>query len=60
MFQISFTAVFTYMLYWLYVNQTLENANNKWVKRLTEGSGGKSVMKALEVHKELEAFKRVS
>lgn len=58
-FQIALTASFTYMAYWLYKNQTIANADKKWVKTLIGGSGGKSVMKAMEFYKELENFKRV-
>lgn len=58
-FQFLFTASFTYLAYWLYKNQTLTNANKKWVKILIESSGGKSVIKALSFYKELEKFKQV-
>ncbi len=58
-FQFLFTASFTYLAYWLYKNQTLANANKKWVKILIESSGGKSVIKALSFYKELEKFKQV-
>ena len=57
-FQVILTGSFTYIAYWLYKNQTIENANKKWVKTLINGSGGKSVMKALEFYKELEKFKQ--
>jgi hypothetical protein len=59
-FQVILTGSFTYMAYWLYKNQTIENADKKWVKTLIAGSGGKSVMKALEFYKELEKFKQVN
>lgn len=59
-FQFILTASFTYLAYWLYKNQTLKNANKKWVKILIQGSGGKSVMKAIEFYKDIEAFKQVS
>jgi lysylphosphatidylglycerol synthetase-like protein (DUF2156 family) len=59
-FQFLLTASFTFLAYWLYKNQTLENANKKWVKALIEGSGGKSVMKAIAFYKDIEAFKQVS
>ncbi len=58
-FQLLLTASFTYLAYWLYKNQTLENADKKWVKIFIEGSGGKSVMKALKFYKELETFQQV-
>ncbi len=55
-FQFLITASFTYGAYWLYKNQTIENADKKWLKTLIAGSGGKSVMKALKFYKELENF----
>lgn len=58
-FQFLLTASFTYLAYWLYKNQTMENANKKWVKTLIEGSGGKSVMKAIAFYKDLENFKQL-
>ena len=57
-FQFLLTASFTYLAYWLYTNQTLENADKKWIKIFIEGSGGKSVMKALKFYKELETFQQ--
>jgi hypothetical protein len=57
-FQFVLTASFTYLAYWLYKNQTIENADKKWVKTLINGSGGKSVARALEFYKELEKFKQ--
>lgn len=59
-FQILLTASFTFLAYWLYKSQTLENANKKWVKALIEGSGGKFVIKAIAFYKELETFKQIS
>ena len=59
-FQVVLTASFTYIAYWLYKNQTVENADKKWVKTLINGSGGKSVTKALEFYKELEKFKEAN
>ena len=55
--QFLLTASFTFLAYWLYKNQTMENANKKWVKALIEGSGGKSIVKAIAFYKELETFK---
>ena len=55
--QFLLTASFTFLAYWLYKNQTMENANKKWVKTLIEGSGGKSIVKAIAFYKELETFK---
>jgi len=54
--QFLLTASFTILAYWLYKNQTMENANKKWVKSLIEGAGGKSVTKAMEFYKEIEEF----
>ena len=59
LFQFLLTASFTFFAYWLYRSQTMENANKKWVKALIEGSGGKSVIKAITFYKELETFKQV-
>ncbi|MDN3657363.1 hypothetical protein QWZ08_17055 [Ferruginibacter paludis] len=59
-FQFLLTSSFTFLAYWLYKNQTMESANKKWVKTLIEGSGGKSIIKAIAFYKELETFKQVS
>ena len=58
-FQALFTASFSWLAYWLYKNQTMENANKKWVKTLIEGSGGKSVQKAIDFAREIENFKQL-
>ena len=55
-FQILFTASFTYLAYWLYKNLTVENADKKWFKCLIAGSGGKSLIKALYLYKQLEDY----
>lgn len=57
-FQLLLTGSFTYLAYWLYKNQTIENIDKKWLKNLLAGSGGKSVRKAMEFYKELETFKQ--
>jgi hypothetical protein len=57
-FQFLLTASFTYLAYWLYKNQTIANADKKWVKTLIAGSGGKAVRKALEFYKDIEKFKQ--
>lgn len=59
-FQFLVTASFTYLAYWLYKNQTIANADKKWVKTLIAGSGGKAVMKALEFYKDIEKFIQVN
>ena len=58
-FQILFTALFTYIAFWLYKNISLANASKKWVQVLIQGAGGKSVSKALEFYKEIEKFNEV-
>ena len=58
-FQILFTALFTYIAFWLYKNISLANASKKWVQVLIQGAGGKSVSKALEFYKEIEEFNEV-
>lgn len=55
--QVSMTAAFIYLTYWLYKNHTLENLNKKWFRNLIAGSGGKAIMKAQAFYKEMEAFK---
>ncbi len=57
-FQIILTGSFTYLAYWLYKNQTINNLDKKWYKHLIAGSGGKSVMKAIEFYKEIEDFQK--
>jgi lysylphosphatidylglycerol synthetase-like protein (DUF2156 family) len=57
-FQFLLTASFSFLAYWLYKNQKMENANKKLIKTFIEGSGGKSVIKAIEFYKELETFKQ--
>ncbi len=55
-FQIGLTSLFTFAAIWLYKNQTIENANKMWFKFLIAGSGGKSLMKAIDLYKELEEY----
>lgn len=59
-FQFVLTASFTCLAYWLYKNQTIANADKKWLKTLIAGSGGKSLMKAIAFYKEIENFKQVN
>ncbi len=56
-FQVLLTGGLTYLAYWLYKNQNVENLDKKWYKTLIAGSGGKSVDKALAFYKEIETFK---
>lgn len=57
-FQIMLTASFAGLAYWLYKNHTIENAHKKWVRIFIEGSGGKSVMKAIAFYKDLDIFRQ--
>ncbi len=57
-FQIAITGSFIYLSWWLYKNHKPENLNKKWFRNLIAGSGGKSVMKAMEFYKEMEEFQR--
>ncbi len=57
-FQVLLTGSFIFLSYWLYKNHKLENLDKKWFRNMISGSGGKSVMKALEFYKEMEEFKR--
>ena len=59
-FQVLLTGGFTYLAYWLYRNQKVENLDKKWYKTLLAGSGGKPVKKKLEFYKEIEKFKAES
>lgn len=56
-FQILLTGSFIVLSYWLYKNHKPENLSKPWFRNLIAGSGGKSVMKAIEFYRELEAFK---
>ncbi len=57
-FQFLLTASFTFLAYRLYQGLTVENVNKKWVRGMIEGSGAKSVFKAIGFYKELETFKQ--
>ncbi len=59
-FQILFTALFSYIAFWLYKSITFTNSNKRWVRFLIQGAGGKSVSKALEFYKEIEEFNETS
>lgn len=56
-FQVLLTGSFIYASYWLYKNHRIDNLNKKWFRTLIAGSGGISVLKAMEFYKELEEFK---
>ncbi|MBO9593712.1 MAG: hypothetical protein J7599_12460 [Niabella sp.] len=55
-FQVALTGSFIYFSYWLYKNHKPENLDKKWFRNMIAGSGGASVMKAMNFYKELEAF----
>lgn len=57
-FQIILTGSFIYFSYWLFKNHKPENLNKKWFRNLIAGSGGKSVEKAIEFYREMEAFEK--
>ncbi|WP_423819644.1 hypothetical protein V5739_03425 [Salinimicrobium sp. TIG7-5_MAKvit] len=57
-FQIILTGSFTYFSYWLFKNHKPKNLNKKWFRNLIAGSGGKSVEKAIEFYREMEAFEK--
>jgi hypothetical protein len=57
-FQIILTVSFIYFSYWLFKNHKPENLNKKWFRNLIAGSGGKSVEKAIEFYREMEAFEK--
>lgn len=56
--QVTMTVTFVFFTYWLYKNHKPENLDKKWFRNLIAGSGGKSVMKAIEFYKEMEDFKK--
>ena len=57
-FQIIITGSFTYFGYWIYKNHKPENLSKKWFRDLIAGSGGKAVIKAMEVYKEMNEFEK--
>lgn len=56
--QVIVTGSFVFLTYWLYKNHKPENLDKKWFRSLIKGSGGKSVMKAMEFYKGMEDFKK--
>jgi len=57
-FQIILTGSFIYFSIWLYKKHKPENLDKKWFRNMIAGSGGKSVMKAMEFYMEMEEFNR--
>ncbi len=56
--QVTVTGSFMFLTYWLYKNHKPENLDKKWFRNMIAGSGGKSVMKAMEFYKEMEEFRK--
>lgn len=59
-FQVVLTGSFLYFSHWLYKSHRLENLDKKWFRNMIAGSGGKSVMEAIEFYKEIEEFEKGS
>ncbi len=57
-FQVLLTGSFIYFSYWLFKNHKPENLDKKWFMNMIAGSGGKSVMRAMEFYKQMEEFNR--
>jgi hypothetical protein len=57
-FQIALTSSFSYLSYWLFKNHTIGNLSKKWVSDMISGSGGKSVVKAIEFYNEVAEFEK--
>ena len=43
---------------WLFINIRYENREKKWFRLIFEGKEWTPVIKAIELHKEIEAFER--
>ena len=57
-FMSIFTGSFIAIALCFYKNISYKNINRKWVRTLLDGSGGKSVIKAMEFMNEIEEFKK--
>ena len=57
-FMSIFTGSFIAIALFFYKNISYKNINRKWVRTLLDGSGGKSVIKAMEFMNEIEEFKK--
>ena len=51
-------AFFVLLSVWLYRNISFRNMNRNWVKALLSNEGGKSIARAIEYIREIEAFKQ--
>lgn len=56
LFQVFMTTSFTGLAYWLYQLLDVKNADKPWYVKLIAGSGGKAVVQAIALYKEVEAF----
>jgi hypothetical protein len=56
--QVAVTGAFTYLSWWLYKNQRIENIDKKWFRIFYSGSGGKRIEEAFAFYKELEDYKK--
>ena len=57
-FMSIFTGCFIAIAIFLYVNISYKNINKNWVRSLLKGSGGTSVIKAMEFINEIQEFKK--
>ena len=55
-FQVAITVSFIYLAYWLYRNLRPENVDKKLFRILINGSGGKSLMKAIKLYNEIAEY----
>lgn len=56
-FQGLLTGAFMGISYWLYKNHKPENLEKTWFRLMIDGSGGKSIAKAMAIYKDVEKFK---
>jgi len=52
------TAVFTLIAVWLFVNIRFENRDKKWFKLIFSGKEWTPIMKAIELHHQIEKFEK--
>jgi hypothetical protein len=52
--QVSVTASFTWLAWWLYTKQTPTNLASRWVRVFISGIGGKALLNAMQSYQELE------
>jgi hypothetical protein len=56
--EIVVTAFFTFLSIWLYRSLTSKNMYKKWVRKMIDGLGAKSVRKAMEFVNEIDEFRK--